>query len=121
MELYSDKEKEDYISHCLSTIEKVYDMNKGKIDKVLVTADSQTFLLRAKELPYVFVIPGKVTHMDFPGDNGGMAHIKDFTDLFMISKAKHVYFYYYGLMFHNSRFAKTAALIGGKPYTVLKD
>lgn len=120
-ELETDEEKENYISHCIEAIRMVYGDNKNSVDKVLVTADSPKFLLRAKELPYVFVIPGKVTHMDFPGDDGGIAHIKDFTDLFMISKAEHVYFYSYGRMFSSSKFAKTAALIGGKPYTAMRE
>lgn len=120
-ELETDEEKEDYISHCMNAIKHVYEENRNSIEKVLVTADSQKFLSYAKQLPYLFVIPGKVTHMDFPGYKGGMAHIKDFTDLFMISKAEHIYFYSYGKMFRSSRFAKTAALIGGKPYTMKKE
>lgn len=121
VELPTDKEKKDYINHCLSAIEKVHETNKDFYDKVLVTADSQIFLSYAKKLPYVYVVPGKVTHIDFPGDNTGMAHIKDFLDLFMISKANHVYFYCYGRMYHSSHFSRTAALIGNKPYTMLQD
>lgn len=120
-ELGSKEEKEDYISHCISAIEKVYENNKDKIDKVLVTADSQAFLKHAKKLPYVYVVPGEITHIDFAGDKGGMAHIKDFLDMLMISSASHVYFYSYGRMYKHSRFAKTASLIGGKKYTVLHD
>lgn len=119
-ELGSKEDKEDYISHCLSAIERVYEKNKDKISKVLVTADSQIFLERAKKLPYVYVVPGEITHIDFAGDKGGIAHIKDFLDMFMISGANHVYFYSYGRMYGASRFAKTAALIGGKTFTVLR-
>jgi hypothetical protein len=119
-ELGSKEDKEDYISHCLSAIERVYEKNKDKISKVLVTADSQVFLEHAKKLPYVYVVPGEITHIDFAGDKGGIAHIKDFLDMFMISGANHVYFYSYGRMYGASRFAKTAALIGGKTFSVLR-
>lgn len=119
-ELTTKEEKEDYISHFLSAIEYVYQKNKANINKILVTADSQAFLERAKQLLYVYIVPGIITHIDFAGDKGGMNHIKDFLDMFMISGANHVYLYSYGRMYSASRFAKTAALLGGKPYTQLR-
>lgn len=120
-ELPTKNEKDDYIKHCISAIEKVHNSNKERFDKILVTADSQLFLSYAKKLPYVYIVPGKITHIDFPGNNTGMAHIKDFLDLFMISNASHVYFYCYGKMYHASHFARTAALIGNRPYTILQN
>lgn len=85
----------------------------------MVTSDSHNFLSRAKELAYVYIVPGEITHIDFAGDKGGMAHIKDFLDLFMLTGANHVYFYSYGKMYGASRFAKTAALLGGGNHILL--
>lgn len=84
-------------------------------DHILVTADSEKFLSKAKELRKVFVIPGKVGHIDY--DHGDDVNMKTFLDFFMISKAVKVYLAK-GSGMYNSAFAKTAALVYNKPFQV---
>ncbi len=86
-------------------------------DKILVTADSETFLSRAKEMEGVYVIPGKVGHIDY--DHGDDVNMKTFLDFFLISKAEKVYLARSGKMYR-SAFAKTAALVNDRPFEVFE-
>ena len=86
-----------------------------KHDKILVTADSCTFLEHVKNLENVYVIPGKIGHIDY--DHGDDVNMKTFLDFFMISKAEAVYLAK-GPGMYNSAFAKTAAMVNDKPFEV---
>lgn len=66
-ELETD-EKERYISKCLDVIRQVKTKHSN-VPKVLVTSDSRVFLEKASRLPYVYVIPGTVVHMDSVNKN----------------------------------------------------
>lgn len=44
-----------------------------------------------------------------------------FIDFLMIMKSEMVYSYQYGKMYTSTRFAKTAALIGGKKYEIIRE
>lgn len=106
----TQEQKDDYIEHCLNAIKALRQKHKD-VSRILVTADSNLFLSLAKELDYVYVVPGVVTHMDAKGSS---SQLKPFLDFFMISKAEYCYSYQYGNMFAGTKFARTAALIGGK-------
>lgn len=84
-------------------------------DRVLVTADSSTFLSRVVQLPNVYVIPGKVGHIDY--DHGDDVNMKTFLDFLMISDAEAVYLAK-GPGMYNSAFAKTAAMVNDRPFEV---
>lgn len=114
-ELETVEEKENYMKKCLAAIEALHKDNPS-IAKILVTADSPSFLKRAKALPYVYIVPGNVVHMDNVTTADYNVHLKLFLDFLMVSNAEKCYSYYYGRMFRRSKFAKTAALIGGKEY-----
>lgn len=86
-------------------------------DRILVTADSETFLSKAKQMNNVYVIPGKVGHIDY--DHGDDVNMKTFLDFFLISKAEKVYLARSGKMYR-SAFAKTAALVNDKPFKVFE-
>lgn len=118
-ELDDEADKENYIEHCLNAIRNVYNaMSKKR--KILVTTDSSLFLVRLDAILYVYTIPGVVGHMDVD-KNSYELHFKTFLDFIMISKAIKCYSYQYGKMYSATKFAKTAALIGGKEYEVMKE
>ena len=106
----TQEQKDDYIEHCLNAIKALRQKHKD-VSRILVTADSNLFLSLAKELDYVYVVPGVVTHMD---GKGASSQLKTFLDFFIISKAESCYCYQYGNMFAGTKFARTSALIGGK-------
>ena len=110
-----DKSKVYLIHKCLCAVKKVF--NENRVEKILVTSDSKIFLEHAqKSFDYVVTVPGEVRHVDYTNDKHDLAYLKSFTDLYVISKAKKVYFYSTGDMYHNSGFAETGAMIGGKEY-----
>lgn len=81
--------------------------------RVLVTADSPTFLKRVESLPDVYVVEGQVGHIDY--QHSDAVNLKTFLDFFLISKAEKVYLARTGQMYR-SAFAKTAALVENKPF-----
>ena len=81
----------------------------------MVTADSEKFLSRAKNLNNVYIVPGKTGHIDY--DRSDDVNMKTFLDFFLISKAKAVYLAK-GPGMYNSAFAKTAALVNNRPFEV---
>lgn len=113
----TEEQKNDYIEHCINAINKLH-QKYDDVSKILVTADSNLFLSHLKSIPYVYVVPGVVSHMD-----GGttLSQLKPFLDFFMISKAECCYSYQYGKMFSGTKFARTAATIGGKKVIYIND
>ena len=85
-------------------------------NKILITADSETFLSKAKELQNVYVIPGKVGHIDY--DHSDDVNMKTFLDFFMISKAVKVYLAK-GPGMYNSAFARTASMINNSSFEII--
>ena len=90
---------------------------KGKEKRILVTADSHTFLdeLMAASLPYVYVMPGKVVHLGFTSDASKAVYMKSFLDMYMLSCSGIVYQATDKLLMR-STFPQRAALLGGAPY-----
>jgi len=80
-------EREIYIIKCLDIVKQIHNKENCTI---LVTSDSITFLDRAKELDFVYVIPDKVKHPAFEKEKQ-TDYTKSFVDMYMISKAKKVY------------------------------
>jgi len=108
-----DKKKKEYIHKCISVCEKLHNKHNGML---LVTSDSPIFLAEAQKLNFVYIIPGKVVHMDNVSSDNYQLHLKSFVDMMMISKADKCYSYSYGKMFKDSKFARTSALIGSRPF-----
>lgn len=111
-----DEKKNGYIKKCINVCEKLHDKHNGMI---LVTSDSPTFLAKVQKLNFVYVIPGTVVHMDNMFNDNYQLHLKTFLDMMLISKAEKCYSYCYGRMFKGSKFARTSALIGGKPFEII--
>lgn len=110
------KERTDLIERSLEAIMAISRQSPAH-DKILVTADSETFLSRAKEIENVYVIPGKVGHIDYDHDDD--VNMKTFLDFFLISKAEKVYLARSGKMYR-SAFAKTAALVNDRPFEMFE-
>lgn len=109
-----DDDKECLIKDSLKVIRKI-STDAPKHDKILVTADSSTFLERVKKIENVYVIPGKIGHIDY--DNGDDVNMKTFLDFYMISKAEAVYLAK-GPGMYRSAFARTAAMVNNKPFEI---
>ena len=118
-ELSSSEEKEEYIQKCLAFVERLH-QQYPQFQKILVTTDSGLFLKRLEAIPYVYTIKGDVIHMDYV-DEHFEGHLKTMIDYFLISKAEKVFCYSYGKMFKSTKFAKTAALIGGKEFEMVSE
>jgi len=108
----SPEERTELIERCMEAI-KTISRQAPAHDKILVTADSETFLSIAKEMGNVYVIPGKVGHIDY--DHGDDVNMKTFLDFFLISKAEKVYLARTGGMYR-SAFAKTAAMVNDRQF-----
>jgi len=87
------------------------------IDRILVTADSVTFLQAAKKLPFVYVIDGKVGHINYVSSDE--VNMKTFLDFFMIAHADIVYLAKSEKMY-NSEFARRASMIYSKQFELIK-
>lgn len=108
----SIEERNELINKCLNIVAEI--RKQAPVHKrVLVTADSPTFIERVKQLPDVYVIPGKIGHIDYQHDDD--VNMKTFLDFFLISKAEKVYLAKSGQMYR-STFAKTAAMVNDKPF-----
>ena len=60
-------------------------------------------------------------HMDQTHNDDYSLHLKAFADFYMISMAEKCFIYHTRDMFKHTRFAKTAALIGGKELVTLSE
>lgn len=119
--ILNNEDRRALIGKCISAIERIKS-NNPEITKVLVTSDSTTFLKIAEQkIPYIYYVPGDVFHIEYSINDKQFSYMKSFLDLFMISKAKIVYFYSTGSMYKNSAFAETAALIGGTKYIKIEE
>lgn len=111
-----EREREQLIIKCLNFIKDIREQY-DETYKILVTSDSETFLQEAKaKFGFVYTIPGKVFHIDYTNENGGLVYMKSFVDLFMLSRAECLYNYATGDMYKESGFPALAALIGNKPF-----
>lgn len=104
------------IDKAFNYIEHVHNKHPG-IPQFLVTSDSIKFLSQATQnFPYVYIIPGKIVHMDYDGMNSGIEiHLKSFVDMFMIAGAKTVYNAVLPPLYRTD-FPYTASLIYGSRY-----
>jgi hypothetical protein len=98
-------------------IEKVKEIycKYHKTTPLLVTSDSKRFLDEINKLDFVYVIPGRIVHVEYAFDNDYKLHLKTFLDLMVLSKAKKIYLLCTEGMYCGG-FAKSAALINNTNY-----
>jgi hypothetical protein len=106
------------ISRCILSVKRMHASNP--MMKILVTADSTTFLNALVDddevRDYVYVIPGKVVHIGFTFGAAKSTYMKSFVDFYMLSHAKRVILMRDPMMYH-SGFPKRAAMLNGGDYT----
>lgn len=111
-----EQERQPLIDKCLKAISDISSI-APRHDRVLLTADSCTFLRQAAKLPNVYVIPGKVGHIDY--ENNDDVNMKTFLDFLLISKAEAVYLGKSGKMY-KSAFAQTASMVNNRPFNIIE-
>ena len=108
-QILAKDEQDELIAICLNKVKELYDTFHRTV-KVLVTSDSNIFLIEVNKLDFVYIIPGQVVHMDHTADASFDTYMKSFVDLFLLSKAKKIYLMKSGQMYM-SGFAKRAAMV----------
>jgi len=90
--------------------------------KILVTADSPTFLEEAAKFPNVVIVSGASVHIDFNSSKNATDYLKAFTEFFLISKASKAKLYRNRkYKTYPSNFPKYAAKLGHVPYEIIEE
>ena len=94
----------------------------NETSKILVTADSPTFLAEAAKIPNVVIVKGSSIHIDFNSSKKAVDYLKAFTEFFLISKATQARLYRNRkYKTYPSNFPKYAASLGHVPYEIVED
>lgn len=111
-----DSQKEELIKSITEEIQKIRSNISSEM-KILIASDSMTFIEHIrKDMPDVYIVPGKVKHIDTAGETNDSENIKLFTDYYLIAHAKHVYSIWHKGMW-KSAFPEYAAKIGNISFT----
>lgn len=91
-------------------------------DKLLVTADSPSFLEIMKKVPRTVTVFGKSLHIDFNPSGKFEDFAKAFVEFLLIAEAKEVYFYSNkNFRTYPSNFPRYAAKLGNIPFRTFGD
>ena len=112
--VYSPEEQKELLDKCIAKIQSLHEAHP-EANKVLITADSECFLKQISKLDFVYVLPGKVGHMDHRSEQDINVHMKTFLDFFVLSHSRKIYLLVTGKMY-KSGFAKRAAKLQGVPF-----
>lgn len=120
-----ETDKQELLNAALQALKNEIEQDAKKIPqdsfKILVTADSPTFLNEAAKLPNVVIVKGNSIHIDFNSSKKATDYLKAFTEFFLISKAKSAKLYSNRkYRTYPSNFPKYAALLGNVPYEVVE-
>lgn len=111
------KDKQKLMNAALEAIKREESQNK-----ILVTADSPTFLAEAEKLPNVITVKGTSIHIDFNSSKKAVNYIKAFTEFFLISKATQAKLYRNRkYKTYPSNFPKYAASLGNVPFVIIEE
>jgi hypothetical protein len=110
-----DNERDALIHKCIGHLKEIY--RENDYAKVLVTSDSITFLEEARKLPFVYVIPGEISHTGYRQNINKNAVLKVFLDYFMLSYSQKIYLVVEEQMYQ-SGFSRRAALHGNIPFII---
>ncbi|SHK28406.1 hypothetical protein [Fibrobacter sp. UWB12] len=112
--------KQKLLNAALNAIKR--EIATGSQNKILVTADSPTFLAEAEKLPNVVTVKGKSIHIDFNSSKKATDYLKAFTEFFLISKASSAKLYRNRkYKTYPSNFPKYAASLGNVPYEIIEE
>lgn len=118
-DVLDETKRQELIDVCVNKIDELYDNSYFSTRKVLVTSDSSTFLDVISKKEYVYIIPGKMEHMDFTHNDDLKMNTKSFLDLYMLSEAQRVTLIKASKMY-KSGFPRFAAELGGKPFNMIE-
>lgn len=120
--------KKELLNDALTTLKKEIaeasqaPENLPGMSKILVTADSPTFLEQAAKLPNVVIVKGTSLHIDFNSSKNATDYLKAFTEFFLISKAAKAKLYRNRkYKTYPSNFPKYAAKLGHVPYEIVEE
>lgn len=102
------------IEKCIKIIYNIH-VKAPKHDKVLITSDSSTFVSHVKNIPFVYVCPGDIGHIQYSETKNNSVIEKTFLDLFLISQAQKAYMARTSKMYQ-SGFAYGGSRISGIPF-----
>jgi len=95
---------------------------KAEYEKILVTADSPTFLEIMEKNPRVVTVSGKSLHIDFNPSGKYEDFAKAFAEFLLIAGAKEAYFYSNkAFRTYPSNFPRYAAKMGNVPFKTFGD
>jgi hypothetical protein len=81
-----DAQRVNLINRCIDHLIEIYKENNYK--KILVTSDSTTFLNKANELDFVYIVPGEIAHIDYNTTAEKEVYMKSFLDYFLLTHSK---------------------------------
>lgn len=106
------------LNKVLKQVESIHTIHPNKT--ILLTSDSCTFLDYSKRLPYVYIIPGNITHIDNKQDSSDYEkYEKTFIDFFMIANANEVFLIRTGKMM-KSGFSYAASKVYNKKFNYVE-
>lgn len=107
--------EEQQISLIERSKQVLYKLKKrhSECSKIVVTSDSTNFINAIHEIPFVYIIPGNITHSNYKATDE--SHLKTFLDFYIIANAKKVYMARTKIMY-KSGFAFRAAQINNVPF-----
>ena len=105
----------------ISALDKIC-LDNPEYEKILVTADSPSFLSKLSNDPRFVIVSGESKHIDFNPNQGPENFTKAFVEFFLISGAQKAILYS-NRKFHTypSNFPKYAARLGNIPFQVFQD
>ena len=114
-----DADKQELMNAALDALKREVTDSR---EKILVTADSPTFLAEAKKLQNIVTVQGKSIHIDFNSSKNATDYLKAFTEFFLISRASKAKLYRNRKYeTYPSNFPKYAALLGNVPYEIVEE
>lgn len=87
---YGEDEKQSLILKCRNEIQKILSREKEGT-KALVMSDSNIFVDSVKKDLNVYVIPGRILHVDNQNPDNDFEIMKPFIDFYLISEAQKVF------------------------------
>ena len=113
-------DKQELLNSALNALKNEVEKLSGS--KILVTADSPTFLEEAAKIPEVVIVKGNSIHIDFSSSKNASDYLKAFTEFSLISRATKARLYRNRkYRTYPSNFPKYAALLGNIPYEIIEE
>ncbi len=113
-----EEEGENLMRLCLDKIKEIQNLPENRGKMTLITSDSTRFLNFVANEPYIYVIPGNISHIDTKKAEEE-DQLKTFVDFFTIKDAERSYLVVGPDMYRSSNFAKRAAQADGRDVIIM--